>query len=150
MNIGRVLRAFVTAVRMTVRGEKIPSADAQIAAHYPKLDAWRRETLVLVDQIEAAAARELLDLTTVILTVDKRAVSAKTIVETVRYHAAQEYAFLLRQASPHTLLGIFATNLNDQHLIAQWQTIAPTLSDMLTALATHLRNIPQEKRSQSD
>jgi hypothetical protein len=146
MRIGKIIRAFFTALRMTVRGETLAAPDQTLASAYPTLDAWRRETLRLVLEIESTAKREALDLHAMRVNVDKRSMTVETILAAVRYHAGQEYAFMLRQNNRHTLLGIVAINVNDQHLLAAWMANAPpALYAALAALAAHLSAVPHEQ-----
>ena len=144
-SVGRFFRALITALRMTMRGEKIPSADERAVSRYPQLSAWTQKTITLLDQVRTASHG--FDLTMLHISVDKRATKASTILDTIRYHAAQEYPFLLRQDNAHTVLGIFATNLNDQHYVRALQNIEnmpSNVQSVLAELAIHLQNVPQE------
>lgn len=141
--ISRLARALVGALRMTLRGEVAPaphSIDA-LAAKMPQTAAWLRETAALLDGLDETAAKAIT------VRVEKREMTAATILGAVRYHAAEEYPHLLLSGGQYARMAVQASNLNDQFLVAQLAA-APHLPDALrqTAdkLAAHLGTFPSE------
>lgn len=117
---------------------------------FPPLAAWARQTRDLVREVIAAANAAGVDEAhrrMLLLHIDKRDISMETILATVRYHAAQEYPYLLGQQSQQNLLALYATNLNDRYLVLRLSQVEalqvePVLS-RLAALRVHLDNVPE-------
>lgn len=144
--IGRYLRAFFVALRMTLRGEQPPPP------RYPTLTAWTQQTVKLVDAVYTVAEQQGIDRArrqTLVLHVDKRDISVETILATIRHHAAQEYPYLLRVDIAHNLTALYASNLNDCYLALRLSELdalqAPPLKTTLDALRNHLEAVPPEK-----
>jgi hypothetical protein len=138
----RYVRAFMTALRMTMRGETFKP-------RYPTLTNWTTRTVVLVDAALSASNANGLDLAArkaLMLHIDRRDVSMESILGTVRHHAAAEYPYLLRRDPGHALLAIRASNLNDSYRIERLceQTSGPVRT-ALEVLGQHLNAIPDEK-----
>lgn len=141
---GRVARAFVTALRMTLRGE---TAESLLTQRYPRLTAWTAQTGLLIDGIEAAAKTSALDLAALTVRLDKREMSAKTLLDGIRFHAAQEYPFMLRNPNPHAPLGIQSINLNDRYLalkLLELATLPTPVRTAAAALRDHIDTLPLE------
>jgi len=141
---GDYVRAFVVSLKMTMRGEKPESLQAE-ADHAP-LFGWFRQTVVLTTAAENAASTAALDLQTIILRLDSRDTSLKMVLDGVRFHAAQEYPMLIRQRSKYAILAVQATNLNDRYALVRFIE-SPQLSDALRqplqALSHHLEQLPK-------
>ncbi len=143
--ISRYVEAFVIALRMTIRGEKLqpPPRDTS-------LDAWLREGLRLVDAVynaadSAAIRREQRAGMTV--RIDGRPMKLEIVLGTLRFHLAQEYPSLLRQPGPHNLMGIRAGCMNDRYWVSKLLE-EPALQHgsipiALNQLAAHLETIPK-------
>ncbi len=142
--IARYLRAFVLALRLTLRGK-------QIEPKHPELAVWAREAGRRVDTVYRAtdanglneAARKAL-----ILHLEGRDISMETILASVRHHATQEYVKLLLDSTPHTFVAIYASNLNDRYRVAQLHdTIQqPPVKAALASLSEHLGEIPSQPK----
>ena len=116
---------------------------------HPRLSAWALQTRELVRAVIVAANSVGLDEARrrqLALRLDKRDVTMETILATVRFHAAEEYPYLLRQPLQHNLLAIYAANLNDRYQVlrlAEVDTLQVLpLRQSLAALLNHLHNIP--------
>jgi hypothetical protein len=140
--IAHYLRAFVLALKLTLRGK-------QIAPKHPELDVWAREAARRVDHVYRTAdtnglneaARKALT-----LHLDGRDISMETMLASVRHHATQEYVKLLLDSTPHTFVAIYATNLNDCYHVAQLRD-AVEQRDVRAALANlsdHLESISSQ------
>ena len=118
---------------------------------YPELSIWALQTRELLRAVMAAANSAGLDEARrreFILHVDKRDVSMETILTTVRFHAAEEFPYLLRQPLKHNTLAVYAANLNDRYLLMRLAEAEPLqvepLRQRLAELRNHLDNIPSQ------
>ncbi|MBI1258842.1 MAG: hypothetical protein GC204_15340 [Chloroflexi bacterium] len=137
----RYLRAFVLALRFTLRGEKPPLL--QVREQQPQLVGWWQRTLTLIAEIEAAAATQGIDMATIKVHADKRDVSMKTILATVRFHAEREYPYLIVQNDQYSPMTLQALNLNDRYLVMQLaQHVTASLRRSVEALNDHLGMLP--------
>lgn len=137
----RVLRAFVTAMRMTVRGEKPPQSP------YAPLLAWMQQTVTLTDSAFAAAAAAGLDQTArrkLTMTAEGRRTNMETVLAAVKFHAAEEYKHLLTTPTPTVIGAIYGTNLNDRFLLSKLFDIleAESARAAVGRLMSHLESIP--------
>ena len=112
-----------------------------------------QEAARLVDVVYATADTVGMDKAArqaVILHIEKRDISAETILATIRHHAAREYFYLLRDSTPHSLAAIYANNVNDrflaQHLQGTEALQTPQLQAALLTLTRHLEAIPPGKK----
>lgn len=138
------VNAFVTSVKMTARGQKPPSLQAE--ANHAPLFGWFRETVALVAAVESAAKAENIDPKAVVFRLDSRVTTLKTVLESIHFHAAQEYPMLLHQRSQYALIAIQATNLNDRFALLRLneaEGLTDELRKPLTALARHLEVLPK-------
>jgi hypothetical protein len=138
--IWRYFRAFVVALRMTLRGETF-------TPQYPELTTWVEETTRLVDAVYQAADGNGLrkpERDSFILHLDKRDISMETILATVRHHSTQEYTRLMRDKTRHTFVAIHASNLNDRFRVAELGEKVESLpvKAAIMALSHHLEAIP--------
>ncbi len=145
----RYIRAFFTALRMTLRGEKPPTSP-----HAP-LIAWIRQADQLVN--DAYQAAESSGITKahrqkIILRIDSRNMSAETILATVRHHTSTEYPHLLRNMTKYSILAIYASNLNDQYFVSRLKEAselqAPAIKQVVERLSAHLDSIPPSNENQ--
>jgi hypothetical protein len=141
----RYIRAFFQALAMTIRGEKPLSAGER---RYPQLAGWLQTAQTNVDAVYRALEQANMDMrarrqTTV--KVDGRETNIDALLGTVRYHLHEEYPYMLRHLTEHSLTGIYASNLNDQYWLAKILEAA-TLPDPvvvpLQTLQEHLTAIP--------
>lgn len=141
----RYIRAFIVALRLTLRGQQPPGL------RYPELYAWIKQMTVLVDALYTAADQNGLDKRArdaTMVKLDGRSISLDTAFKTLRYHAGEEYPSLLRNSmgSRHNLTAIYAGNLNDRYWLAQLQEESalqhPAVRAALTQLSDHLDAIP--------
>lgn len=136
----RVIRAFFQAAVMTLRGEKLPpprTTEEQIAERYPEAAAWLAETITRVKAVEAAAAG--IDLDALKVRVDRREMRARTILEAIRFRAAQEYPFMLLNPSAYRAMGFQAINANDVYLLERLHE-AEGLPEAVKAALSEVRN----------
>ena len=131
----RYLRAAVTTLRLTLRGEKPPHAD---------LYGWMDHTLALVEAVDNAASAAHVDTAALRVRVDGRDDSMALILKAIRYHTAEEYRYLLRHPTSSAFTAIHASNFNDQYRIERLLAVVtdPAVRAALTALRTHLDTLP--------
>ena len=135
------------ALRFTLRGEKPPLL--QVRDRQPDLVAWWERTLTLVAEIERAAAAQSLDTATLKIHADKRDVSMKTILATVKFHAEREYPYLIVQNDQYSPMTLQALNLNDRYLLMQLsKSISPSLIGRIKELNDHLGMLPAAEGSE--
>jgi hypothetical protein len=140
----RYIRAFFIALSMTIRGKKPPPPP------YPELTAWAREMTALVDELIAALDAHGLKKTarlSIVVRLDGRPLNLEMILNTFRYHAAQEYPSLLRSVGRFNRGAIQATNMNDLYWLSRLrEETALQDSDLQAALRhlnDHLTSIPK-------
>ena len=137
----RYLRAFVLALRFTLRGEQPPLL--QVRERQPELVAWWECTLQLVGEVERAAAAQGVDGAKIMIHADKRDVSMNTILATVKYHAEREYPYLIVQNDQYSPMTLQAINLNDRYLIMKLvNAVDGNLKGSVEALNAHLGELP--------
>lgn len=141
----RYIRAFFTALAMTLRGEKPRSAGER---RYPALADWLRGGQAQVAAVYTALDAAGLDAAArqqVAVRVDGRATHADALLGAVRHHLDAEYPHLLRDLTAYSVTGIYATNLNDQYWldeILKQADLPPGVADALRTLHAHLAGIP--------
>ncbi|MEP7291258.1 MAG: hypothetical protein ABI835_05720 [Chloroflexota bacterium] len=140
-NIRRYGRAFALALKFTLRGEKPPLL--RVRDQYPELAAWWVRSIVLVESVERAAAAAGVDVGAVTIKVDRRNLSMKTALETVRFHAERDYPYLIAHNEQYDQMALQAINLNDRYLITQLsQTVNASIKKNVDDLGGHLANLP--------
>ncbi|NWF70729.1 MAG: hypothetical protein HXY40_16715 [Chloroflexi bacterium] len=137
----RYVRTFFTAISLTLRGARPPEV-----AHAP-LRAWIAQARKLLDGVYAAADANGLPASqrqTLRLRIDKREMAVETLLAALRHHLNEEYPYLLRHPTPHSLTAIYASNLNDRYYISRLaETLTtPALQRALQKLGAHLDAIP--------
>jgi hypothetical protein len=140
-NIRRYGRAFLLALRFTLRGEKPPLLNARERA--PNFAAWLDRTVALTTALESAARDLGIDSAQVVIRADRRDVSMATIVGAIRFHAEREYPYLMVQHDEYAPLTVQATNLNDRYLLMQLAgSVDARLKASIDALSEHLSMLP--------
>jgi hypothetical protein len=139
--IYRYLRAFVIALRLTLRGQTMTPPPPT------PLHLWIQQGLERLDTIERVSAKTRIDPDSVRLIIDRRETRMSTLLNIVRYHFTDEYPLLLRQVSDRSLILLQATNLDDHHRmrrLADTPALADTpVKQAVAALAEHLESIPK-------
>lgn len=144
MTLRRYTRAFLTALQMTLRGEKLPERPL------PPIVAWTTEYARLADHLYKAVESSGLDKTalkTMKIRLDGRDLSLESVLTTIRYHAAQEYPALLKhELSPQTVNAVYAGLFNDRYWLTRLgETPAlqsPSIQTALERLTTHMDAVP--------
>lgn len=145
--VGRYVRAFFGALRLTIRGELPPGL--RVHQQYPELSAWWAGTIAGVDAVIAAADAHGFDKArreSLVLHIEKRDVSMATILAGVRFHAEKEFPHLMRVEGNYNALAIYATNMNDRYLVlrlGQAEELPAAVREAVEGLAAHLENAPQ-------
>ncbi|MFN8372776.1 MAG: hypothetical protein U0694_07850 [Anaerolineae bacterium] len=142
----RYIRAFFTAFRMTLRGEKLEAPPT--SPHAPLLE-WVKQADRLVNAAYRAAESSGITLEqrkNIVLRIDSRRMSAETILATVRHHTSTEYLSLLRNYSTHSITAIYASNLNDRYYVSRLLEAEilqnPVVKQAIERLNAHLEAIP--------
>ncbi len=149
----RYIRAFFKALRMTLRGET-PLTPAQ--EQYPRLFPWLEAAQDRIQQVYQAADQAgygVQHRQQAQVTIDGRQSSTETLLGAVKHHLLEEYPYMLRHLTDHTLTGIYASNLNDRYWLAQLldQTEPPpAVQASIQALTQHLEAIPPSDRLGND
>lgn len=142
---GDYVRAFFTAARMTLRGEAYPARAA--GGKYPLTAAWLTEITAALAAAEAQARANSFNPAELVLHIEGRDVSMRTMLDAIHFHAAREYPSLLNSSAEHALLVIKATNLNDRHWLLrleQADSLPGFMRDSIRQLASVLDNQPPE------
>ena len=137
----RYLRAFIQALRLTLRGQSLSPA------HYRPLEAWIEAGLIKLKRAEQVAAAEGVDLLALRLKLDGRPTSLEISLKMLRHNLTEEYPRLIRLDDPHSMTVVQASNMNDQYRVAQFvesDVIASAaLRRALAELHDHLLNLPE-------
>ena len=135
----RFLRAFIQALRLTLRGEDITPA------HYRPLQAWIAEGLRLLTALEAA--RGECDLEALTLKLDGRQTSLARSIAMIRHNLVNEYPRLMRLDDPFSMMVVQSSNFNDQYRLGEFLaaelSVSADLRRALAALNEHLQGLPQ-------
>ena len=144
----RFARAFIQALRLTLRGESLTPAQ------YRPLETWIDAGLPLLAQAERAAAAEYGDLSALQLKLDGRPTSLETTLKMLRHNLTEEYPRLIRLDDPHSMTVVQSSNMNDQYRVGQFAAIdaisSPALRQALEGLNAHLLNLPAIEGPRSD
>lgn len=135
----RYARAFIQALRLTLRGETLTPA------HYRPLEAWIEAGLTKLNRAEQVAA-ERVDLSALQLKLDGRPTSLEITLKMLRHNLTEEYPRLIRLDDPHSMTVVQSSNMNDQYRIAQFAAAdavsSTALRKALEELNTHLLDLP--------
>ena len=136
----RIIRAFFQAVKMTLRGEQIPLRP------HAGLWAWIEEGEQLTNALFALTDRHKLDRNNLTKRIEGREMSLETALGGVRYHLSEEYPYLLRHLTAHSVTAIYASNMNDQYFVSSYIDLIENaeVKQALQNLDQHLQNIPPE------
>lgn len=145
----RYIRAFFIALRMTVRGEK------PIPARHAAMNTWMQETVRLIDVIQKAADVRGIPVETrkaLKVRVDGRDVSVDAVLGGVRYHAAEEYPYLLMNETEHSLTAVQASNYNDVYRMMRLMEIneLAVIREVINTLTEHLKQMPPGTSSRGE
>ena len=137
----RYLRALVSAIKLTLRGEQL------VPSHQSLLSQWMKRSAELVAAALEVAEAEGLDQAARrkrTFTAEGRRTNMDTILTSVRFHALEEFPHLLSNFSQTSLTAIYATNVNDRFLISKlFDTLeAGVLREAVGKIASHLESIP--------
>lgn len=150
--IQKVIRAFFTALVMTLRGQSPPPRPTP-ASKYPALYAWIRQGAEMAERSLVVTNKSGVDQTArlaIRLTIEGRETSMEAILGGIRFHLVQEYYYLLQNETSHSLTAIYASNLNDQFRLARLsEALKPEdqpkyteIINELVVLKKHLESIP--------
>lgn len=144
----RFARAFLGALRLTLRGES-PSP-----AHYRPLEAWIAAGLTRLEKAEEAAAADRVHLAALRLKLDGRPTSLDTTLNMLRHNLIEAYPRLIRLDDPHSMTVVQSSNLNDQYRVAQFAASdaisSAALRQALADLNRHLLSLPSIETPKSD
>lgn len=138
---GRVLRAFITAVKLTLRGETPPvSTNAALIT-------WMKQSARLIEAAIAAADLNGLDQDARrqrTLTAEGRRTNMDTILAAAKFHAAEEYPHLMANPTQNVLGAIYSTNLNDRFLVSKLfdSLESGDVREAVGRVVSHLEAIP--------
>jgi hypothetical protein len=142
----RYLRAFFTALSLTLQGKSVESS----VRRYPNLQAWLIEGQILTKTTYVAAeanginqsARKALS-----LRLDGRTWTMELVLSSVQFHMLTEYPSLLKSDAEHNLTTFYALNFDDQYRVSQLAAadLPLPVQTAIQSLATHLQNIPSSK-----
>lgn len=144
----RLIKIFVKALRMTLRGEAIPTPEQK----YPQLATWVTQGQALIRATFKACDAGGMDATArqaLTLKLDHRDITMQTILSSVRHNLTLEYPMLMQAQIDHNITTLYALNLNDQFRVKQLHQALATRTDISDALKQalqqldqHLHNIP--------
>ncbi len=139
--IWRVVRAFFEALRLTITGQRAKPSPLVT------LRAWAATSAELARKALEAGDASGFDgqaRTALTLSVEGRRVSIETVLQTVRFHAEQEYTHILDLNNRDDLAAIYAANVNDRFLTSRaFDALeAGAFREAVGQLFSHLENIP--------
>lgn len=137
----RYLRVFSRALHLTLRGESAHLA--VLRKTHPELADWCLESIHKVEAVFQASRRANINPETVIVKVDGRDQTMMVILQTIHFHAEQEYAYLIRGGDRFSGMTLQAININDQFAVRRLIEKLPiVLRTEIELLANHLDNLP--------
>lgn len=144
----RYIRAFFLALKLTLKGEQITLASQ---SDYPELARWVENTGQLVRTVFKTCESNGMDKAkrkAVVIQADGRTMDMETILQTVQYHAIEEYPHLLRFGGDQGITAIYATNLNDQYYVMRLSENlnSKLIIDVIKPLLEHLESIPSDEK----
>ena len=146
----RIVRAFVKALQMTIRGETI------VPAHYQPLEMWiddGLQTLALVFTTADAHGLPQDKRQQMQLKLDGHLTSLEQTLQMVRHNWINEYPKLIRLDDPYTMMVIQSSNINDQYRVSQFamadKLASSEVRQALAELNEHLTNLPRIDRPDS-
>ncbi len=137
----RMMRAFVRALRLTLRGE--PAPIAALRASQPAFSDWALRVIAACDAVDRAAHAARLSTDALIIHADGRDHTMTVILKGVRFHVSEEYPYMLRGGDRFAPLAVNASNLNDRFLVSRLRQHAPdALGVPLDTLSAALEALP--------
>ena len=132
----RYIRAFLQAARMTMRGESV--------RQHESLWQWIEQGTALTTATFAITDKHNLDRTQLTQRLEGRDMSLETVLGGIQYHFTQEYPYLLRDFTQHSITAIYASNMNDHFFISAFidPVDSPEIKQALQKLQQHLENAP--------
>ena len=143
MTVGRYVRAFFKALKLTLTGRQISQP-----FRHPALQDWVRQTTTLVSEIVSRAEAEgynAAQRAEIQVIIDKRTVTLESALQVIKHHAEREYPYLLKRFDQYSLMTLQATNLNDRYMVLRFtseSTLPSTIQAKLAELRDHLDAIP--------
>lgn len=139
----RYLKALGRTISLLLRGE-VPQV------LHPKLWAWIDEGQKRIDAVYAMADNVGIDEAkrkSLVIKFEGRATSLHVLLGGIHYHLHDDYPFVLRNYTQHSVTAIYANNMNDQFIMTKISDEYllkehPSLYDTITQLKDHLDNIP--------
>ena len=139
----RYIRAFFTALWMTLHGEAVPESQ------YPEVHEWVKQGQKLLNEVYATAEKTGFNETkrkSISLKLDGRKMSMDLILAGAKHNLMLEYPQLLELNSTYLPVTIQSMNFNDQYRITQLLTLSELLQGELRAKINefneHLYQIP--------
>lgn len=140
-----MIQRFFKAVALAwgaARRSEAP-AIAAIRLTQPALAEWCAAVAADADALLAAAAAAGVAPEAVKVRADGRDHSLAVVAAGIRYHASQEYPFMVRGGDRFAAIALQATNLNDRFLLMRLRDALPvSLHPALDQLAARLDSMP--------
>ena len=135
----RYVRAFFIALRMTLRGERPQPAP---------LETWMTDGLTRLETLRKIVAAHQIDSADVVLRIDRRDITMRTILDTLQFHLEEEYPQAIKSFAGGSLNAIYASNMDDHYRLTRLENV-PQLADTpvqqaVAALSAHLEAIPRQ------
>lgn len=142
----KTIRAFFVALGMTLRGQTPPPR------RHAAIHAWIQQAERLLEAVYQAAQQSGLDESrrkNISVKVDGRARSMESILGTVRFHLREEYPYMLKNETEHSLTAIQASNLNDHYAVLRLSESAEVgnVCAALESLAAQLESLSRSNES---
>jgi len=147
----KYIRAFFVALRYTLRGETMPSS---VERQFPTLTAWLQQTEDQLRQVYQTAAAHNLDKSArqqITIDAEGRQLNMETILSGLRFHITEEYPYMLKHLTAHSVTAIYAANMNDQFFVAklaQADELPAPVQQQIVALKAQLDSIPSSTEAQ--
>jgi hypothetical protein len=146
----RIIRAFIRALQMTIRGETIAPS------HYKPLEDWVNIGLQILAIVFTTADSNSLShekRQQIQLKLDGHMTSLEQTLQMVRHNWVNEYPKLIQLDDPYTMMVVQSSNMNDQYRVSQFATAddipSTEVKQALEALNQHLMNLPTIDRPDS-
>ena len=145
--IGRYVRAFVQALKMTLRGEKLP--ENPLSQRLVLLNRWTVVLAERTDEVERLANQQKLDMAGVVVRIDRQNISMKMVVDLLKYRATIEYPNLLREGGKSGWSVIYTSNVNDRYYVTRLheELAESPVKQAVVALQAHLEELPLDTTS---
>ncbi len=130
-----IIRAFFQAIKMTLH-----------ARRHAMLCKWIVEGEQLTSALLTLIDQHNMDCNTITRKIEGREMSLETVLGGVHYHLREEYPYLLRHLTRHSITAIYASNMNDQYFVSSFINSIEnaTIRQALQNLDQHLQSIIPE------